>query len=175
MTIRQLDAADEDDLRALFARVPGEDRSFVEDLDDPATVRRWLGDDRAVRLVAVADDGSFAGLAAAWPRLGRSRHVGDLRLVVDPAHRRKGLGQQLARHALAEALDRGLAKLTVEVVARQQPTIDMFLALGFEPEALLRDQLRDADGALHDVILLAHLADDAAAAAALAQPESATP
>ena len=37
----------------------------------------------------------------------------------------------------------------------------MFRELGFEGEALLRDQLcSPEDGSLHDVVLLAHLTDE---------------
>jgi GNAT superfamily N-acetyltransferase len=172
MEIRPLTADDEAGLRAFFADIPLEDRGFVkEDLDDTAVLRRWLDDERGVRLVAVDDDGSVRGLGAAWPGLGRSSHVGDLRRVIAPAFRRQGLGQLLARRTLAAGLRRGLAKLTVEVVAEQQGTIDMFLEIGFEPEALLRDELRDPDGTLHDLILVSHHAEDAAAAALLASPE----
>lgn len=175
MIIREPAADDVKRLRAFFARVPDPDRGFIDDLEDPAVERRWLGDERGVRLAALADDGSFAALASAWPGHGRSSHVGALRLIVDPAHRRRGVGRVLARRTLANALERGLTKLTVEVVAEQEGTIGMFLGLGFQPEALLRDQLRDADGALHDVVLLAHLADEAASAATLAQPEPGAP
>jgi GNAT superfamily N-acetyltransferase len=172
MDIRELTATDEAALGELLRRIPDEDRGFrKEDLGDPATARRWLDDTRGIRLVAVDEDGTLAALAAAWPGLGRSAPLGEVRLVVAPEHRRHGLGQDLARRVLVGGLKRGMAKLTVEV-AEQQGTIDMFLRIGFEPAALLCDHLRDADGALHDLVLLAHRADDAAAAVALARPEA---
>ena len=39
------------------------------------------------------------------------------------------------------------------------PAIGMFEALGFEPEALLRDHVRDKTGELHDLVVLAHLVE----------------
>ncbi|HET9692286.1 MAG TPA: GNAT family N-acetyltransferase, partial [Acidimicrobiales bacterium] len=83
-------------------------------------------------------------------------HVGELRLVVDPGHRRRGWGRHLARHALAAAVMAGLTKVQVEVVADSQSLLAMFEGLGFTAEALLRDQIRDRSGALRDVVLLAH-------------------
>jgi L-amino acid N-acyltransferase YncA len=106
-----------------------------------------------------------------WPGIGRSSHVGDLRLIVAAGARRQGLGQRMARLALVEALRRGIWKLIVEVVAKEQGTIDMFLALGFVPEALLRDQLSTPDGDHEDVVLLAHLAEEAGQDALLAAPD----
>ena len=49
----------------------------------------------------------------------------------------------------------------------------MFLALGFVPEALLRDQLSTPDGDHEDVVLLAHLVEEAGQDALLAAPDDA--
>lgn len=172
MITRDLQSADAGALERLLARIPEEDRGFLkEDLSEPDILRRWLDDRRGVRLVGVAGDGELMALAAAWPGVGRSRHVGDVRLVVAPEHRRVGLGQRLARELLVRSLHRGLAKLCVEVVAEHQGTIAMFLEIGFEPEAILRDHLRDRDGALHDIVVLSHIAADAASTVVLVGPE----
>jgi GNAT superfamily N-acetyltransferase len=169
--VRPLDRTDERALREFFDAIPEDDRAFFkDDLHDTGLLRRWIDDDRGIRLVA-DDDGDLAAVCAVWPGIGRESHVGDLRLVVAAGRRRQGLGQVLARHALLEALRAGLSKVSVEVVARQQGTIDMFQGLGFEPEALLRDQLRDPGGECHDLVLLSHFVDEAASDALLAQPE----
>ena len=97
---------------------------------------------------------------------GWSDHVGEIRLVVHPAHRRAGLGRALARHALVQAVDAGLRKLVVELVADQEHAIAMFTALGFTGEALLRDHIRDRDGRLRDLVVLAHYVDETWAAMA---------
>jgi len=47
----------------------------------------------------------------------------------------------------------------VEVVADAGSAIGLFQALGFEPEALLRDHVRDRGGELRDLVVLAHLVD----------------
>ena len=174
MEARDLEHRDEAALRDFFRALPGEDRGFFkEDLDDPAILRRWIDDERGVRMALAAEDGRFAAVAAVWPGIGRSSHVGDLRLVVAAERRREGLGRLLARRALAAALRRGMWKITVEVVAEQQSTIDMFASLGFVPEALLRDQLALPGGESQDVVLLSHFADEAAQDLLLAAPDEA--
>jgi len=171
--VRALEDRDEAALRAFFQAIPEEDRGFFkEDLDEPAVLRRWIDDARGVRIVA-CDEGRVAGVAAVWPGIGRSAHVGDLRLVVARERRRQGVGQLLARHALADALREGMWKITVEVVAQEQGTIDMFMALGFVAEALLRDQLALSDGERQDVVLLSHFADEAGQDVLLAAPDEA--
>jgi ribosomal protein S18 acetylase RimI-like enzyme len=62
----------------------------------------------------------------------------------------------LARHALQLALRRGLEKVIVEVIATQQSAIAMFSGLGFDIEAILHDHIRDRQGRLQDVVILAH-------------------
>ena len=144
-------------VEALVARIPESDiNSFAEDVLAPGEVHGWLRDERGRRAVAVADDGTVAGYVAVLPLVGWSAHVGSLRVVVDPARRGQGVGRALARHGLLTGLEMQLAKLVVEVVVDAVPAIGMFEALGFEPEALLRDHVRDRAGELRDLVVLAH-------------------
>lgn len=146
-------------LEEFFRRVPESDHnSFAEDVLQPGIVRSWLEDPRTRRAVAV-EDGVVLGYVAVLPLVGWSSHVGSLRVVVDPAARGKGVGRALSRHGLMTGLELGLAKLVVEVVVDSVPAIGMFEALGFEPEALLRDHVRDKAGELHDLVVLAHLVE----------------
>lgn len=161
MDIRSLDASMAGALQAFFASIPEGDRTFFkEDVSDPETVAGWTTDTRNRRRVAVQDDGSIIGYVAVLPGVGWSSHVGEVRIVVSPHHRRQGLGRELARHGLLEALDLELSKVVVEVVADQVPAVEMFLRLGFEGEALLKDHVRDRDGEVRDLLLLAHRVDD---------------
>jgi L-amino acid N-acyltransferase YncA len=59
-----------------------------------------------------------------------------------------------------EAVELELRKMVVEVVADQEPTIAMFRSLGFDPEALLTNQVRDQSGALRDLMILAHSVEE---------------
>ena len=146
-------------LRAFFERVPESDHnSFAEDVFEPGLVESWLSDRRAHRAVAV-DDGTVIGYLAVLPQVGWSSHVGSLRVVVDPAARGRGVGRGLARSGLLAALEMRLTKIVVEVVVTSVAAIGMFEAIGFEPEALLRDHVRDKSGELRDLVVLAHLVD----------------
>jgi RimJ/RimL family protein N-acetyltransferase len=53
-------------------------------------------------------------------------------------------------------VDDGLSKLVVEVVAEQSAAVALFSGLGFSGEALLEDHIRDRDGELRDLLVLAH-------------------
>jgi L-amino acid N-acyltransferase YncA len=157
MDIRPLEAGLTSPLQEFFAAIPEGDRTFFkEDVTDADTVASWTSDTRSRRRVAVNEEGEIVGYVAVIPGVGWSSHVGEVRLVVSPQCRGKGLGRELARHALVEALELGLTKVFVEVVADQVGSVEMFLHLGFEGEALLKDHVRDRDGEVRDLLLLAH-------------------
>ena len=159
MQIRHLESGDERALRRFFARIPEGDRTFFkEDIDDLEVVARWTtpGDTRSI---AVEGDEVLGSVAVARLR-GWSSHVGEVRVIVDPAHRGRGIGRALARAAILDALELGLRKLVVEVVAEEDSTIAMFRSLGFDPEALLTNHVRDQAGDLRDLLILAQDVDD---------------
>lgn len=159
MQVRVLEQGHVPALRHFFSRVPPSDHaSFAEDVFAPGVVESWLQDSRGHRAVAQQDE-RVLGYVAVLPQVGWSSHVGSLRVVVDPAERGAGIGRELARYGLLTGLEMGLGKLVVEVVADAEPAIGMFQDIGFEPEALLRDHVRDKAGQLRDLVVLAHLVD----------------
>ncbi len=100
-------------------------------------------------------------MAALQPGVDWTSHVAELLLLVDPAVRRQQLGRTLARAMLVEGLQRGFSKVSVMIAADNEGAIDMFQKLGFQGEALLRDQLKNpADGTLRDTVILSHLVEE---------------
>ncbi|MDP9428007.1 MAG: GNAT family N-acetyltransferase [Actinomycetota bacterium] len=144
-------------LLRFFAELPEGDRTFIrEDVTDPDVVRGWSAGSPGVDRRVAVDGDRVLGYVAVLRLPGWSDHVGEVRLVVAPAGRGSGLGGELARHAVVHALEAGLTKLVVEVVADQEPALALFTGLGFTGEALLVDHVRDRDGRLRDLMVLAH-------------------
>jgi ribosomal protein S18 acetylase RimI-like enzyme len=142
----------------LFSELSERDLTLIkEDLTDSAAVRRWAA--RPGQQWVALDGQDVIGYAAVRLLPEWSDHVGELRLVVDPARRRAGVGSALARHALMEAVRAGSRKVVVELAADQENALAMFASLGFIGEALLRDHIRDRNGELHDLVMLAHFVD----------------
>jgi L-amino acid N-acyltransferase YncA len=172
MQIRPIEPGDRGAIERFIARIPEGDRSFFkEDVTDMAVVDAWVRPG-AARVVAVAGD-DVVGLVSVVPLHAWSSHVGEVRVIVDPDHRGEGVGRALARRAVLEALELGLTKMVVEVTADQDATIAMFGSLGFDPEALLRNHVRDQAGELHDLLVLAHSVEESYAAMAAAGLEDA--
>src|SRR5438093_12617954 len=138
MEIRALEARDQQAVTRFLERVPEGDRTFFkEDVDDPEVRATWMRPG-ASRSLAVDGD-TVLGYVAVVPLQGWSSHVGEVRVIVDPDHRGRGIGRALARRAVLEALQLGLTKMVIEAVADQEPAVAMFRSLGFVPEALLKD------------------------------------
>jgi ribosomal protein S18 acetylase RimI-like enzyme len=167
MEIRPLARDDRAALDRFVERVPEGDRTFFkEDVTDPDVVATWFGS-AGTRFVAV-DGGAVLGYVALSPLQGWSSHVGEIRVVVDADARGRGIGRALVRRAVLAALEAGLTKMMIEVVADQEPAIAMFRSLGFDPEALLKDHVRTRNGDLRDLMILAHAVEDSYAAMAAA-------
>jgi RimJ/RimL family protein N-acetyltransferase len=87
---------------------------------------------------------------------GWSPHVGELRVLVAPAGRDRGLGRLLIQESFLIALSLGLEKLTAQMTPDQTAAIAVFEEMGFQAEALLRDHVRDNAGEKHDIVILSH-------------------
>jgi RimJ/RimL family protein N-acetyltransferase len=157
MTVVELGPERCDALLRFFGSLPEGDLTFIkEEVTDPETVRSWANDTSPGGRWVAVDGDDVTGYAAVRPLPGWSDHVGELRLVVASARRGSGLGRELARRALVEAVSSGLSKLVVEVVADDGAALALFTDLGFTGEAVLRDHIRDRGGELRDLMVLAH-------------------
>ena len=153
--IEELDLGGIPAVPPFLARVPrGEYLFLKDDLGNPDVINAWFRNGAQIFLAYL--DEELAGLLAVIPGLGWSHHVGDFRMVVDPAKRGRGVGATLARRGLVAAVLAGLEKVTVEVLAEQQAVTSLFRDLGFTPEALLADHVRDDLGQFHDLLVLSH-------------------
>lgn len=159
ITVRAPTRADIPALAAFAAAVPAHDLLFLaRDIREPRVLDAWLANEEAgqiASLIALDGEGVVATVAALSDRYSWSSHVWDIRLLVGPAMRGKGLGRHLLDAAIIAATEAGATKLTARMTPDQAGAITLFEECGFRAEALLRDQVRDAAGAFHDLAVLA--------------------
>ena len=142
------------------AQIPPDERGFLDrTLLSPVSVAGWTQATPARRLGAFNDAGELMGLITLEPGTGWTSHVADFRLVVAPDARGSGVGRALLEAGTGLGRELGLKKLTVEVMASRNGPIEMFESFGFEREATLRRHVRDGDGNLHDLVVLARFLD----------------
>lgn len=162
ISVRRLTVADAEEFALFAATVAEGERRFLKEALETSESRfaTMVSEPGVHRLIAHLPKGVIVGMAGVFLGRGWSSHVAELRVLVSSSHRRQGVGRLLAQAALMEALEQGCSHAYIEVVAEQEALVAMFQDLGFEPEALLADFVRDGNGDLHDLMLLTHRAQD---------------
>lgn len=160
LQLARLQPSDAAALAAFAATLPAHDLLFLRrDISQPKVVAAWIEagkGDTIVTLLALRA-GAVVGCATiVRDPLSWSRHVGELRVIIDAALRGVGLGQKLTQECFAVALDIGLEKLVAQMTVDQRGAIAVFEGLGFRAEALLHDHVKDRDGKTHDIVVLSH-------------------
>ena len=164
LELARLQPGDAQALATFAAALPPHDLLFLRrDISQPKVIAAWMQAIAEGRLhsLAVRDVSDSARAlvgcsAIVVDALSWSRHVGELRVLVLPSWRGKGLGRVLIQQCFAQALDLGLDKLVAQMTVDQVAAIAVFEELGFRAEALLRDHVKDRRGEKHDLLLYSH-------------------
>lgn len=160
VTLRPMTANDKDGVLA-FARMLSEhDLLFLRrDITQEPAMADWISELKSGEIVTIlALIGSdVVGYATIHRSLLRwTAHVAELRVTVSESVRGTGIGRVLTQEAFATALAEGIEKMVAQMTLDQKGAIATFEGLGFRPEALLRDQVKDRDGNKHDLLVLSH-------------------
>lgn len=159
-TLRPMMALDEAAVLAFAQALPGHDLLFLpRDISQPKVLAAWIKEierGELTSLLAVRGETVLGCGALVRNPLSWSAHVGEIRVVVSRSVRGQGVGRALSQEVFALALSLGLEKISAQMTVDQVGAIAIFEGLGFRGEALLRNHVRDRDGALHDIVVLGH-------------------
>ncbi len=158
ISVRAPTRGDAGALARFAGAMPEHDLLFLaRDIREPKVLEAWLRsqeEGHIASLVAVSGGDVVATIAALSDRFSWSPHVWDVRLLVAPAARGKGLGRKLLGAIVDQAIAAGAGKLTARMTPDQAGAITLFEECGFRAEAMLKDQVRAPDGSLHDLAVL---------------------
>lgn len=166
VSVRPMTYEDAGALHTFFQAIPDEDLLFLRrDVTDRDVIESWAEDvvsGQTVTLLAERD-GTIVGEASIHRnRVPWTAHVGEIRVVVDAEHRQLGLGSALVQAIFLEALALDIEKIVAEMTTDQKGAIAVFQSLGFRPEGMLRQHVRDRRGEKRDLVVMAHEVHDAA-------------
>ena len=160
VVIKRMTADHGAEIAAFVKTLSSHDLLFLRrDIGEPKVVEAWMSEIREGRVQSLTAyaDGTLVGYTAIIvEKLSWSRHVGELRVLVGPSMRGKGLGRALIQECFAQALELGLEKLCAQMTVDQTAAIAVFEELGFRAEAVLQKHVKDRQGRLHDLALLGH-------------------
>lgn len=158
VVIRDLKIVDLERLLAFYKNLPPDDRLYLKvDVTDREVVRRriLLADQGNVfRLAAFAGDKIAADGMLEVREEDWQRHQGELRVIVDPAFRRRGLGLVLMRELYFIAAERKIRTVVAKFMRPQEDARRICRALGFREESLLPDYVLDREGKPQDLVIM---------------------
>lgn len=158
VTLRMMTPADGPLMLDFAQQLPYHDLLFLRrDITRPEGIEKWTHDIESGAIHSVIAENSTRVLG--YSTLHRndhewSMHVAELRVLVAPQARGTGLGRLLTREAFGLALSIGIEKVVARMTLDQTGARTVFEELGFRPEALLKDEVKDRAGKKHDVLFL---------------------
>ena len=157
LLLRPLSKKDRAGLVDLFARASREDLEyFRDDAADADVVGGWVDNldlKRVYPLVAIVGD-RIVGDATLHFRKRYHRHVAWVRIFLDRAYRRRGIGTAMLSGLIELARRLGLHQLYVEVVSNQAQVIKALQDLGFQRAVTLGDYFMTSTGDTLDMMVL---------------------
>ncbi|GAB4332493.1 MAG: hypothetical protein Kow0010_18410 [Dehalococcoidia bacterium] len=159
VVLRPMTAGDTGALAQFFLRVPEDDRFFLkEDVTSPKVLQRWADEldyDRALPLLALKDGDVIADVVLLRHRGGSRSHMAEIRPVIAPEYRGKGLGVIMMRDLIEIACDAELNQVVFEFVKDvQDDAIEAAKFLGAFVVAEVPEMAVDMHGRPHDVVYL---------------------
>jgi len=156
--LRYLEQGDAPAILAFARSLPAHDLLFLRrDITNEEQVNSWLHEARTglATTVLALDGPAVVGYATvAADGLTWTRHVRELRVMVAPDLRGKHLGRTLVEQAFAVAHAQGAKKMVAQMTVDQEGAVNSFQRLGFQREAVLRSQVMDREGQLHDLQIM---------------------
>ena len=159
MKLRQLRPNDAQALFDFFQEVPSYDRFYLrDDVASRAVIEDWcahIDPLRVLPLVVEVDGNIVAEGTLHRRRHAVRRHIGEIRIVVDPKFRGRGLGTHLMHQLLEHAYGQQMERVIIELVAgKEEPAIRVAREIGFRKVAEFKGHIRDMDGIYHDLQVL---------------------
>lgn len=158
LLLRAMNKQDERALMDFFEDLEDADRLYMRnDVSSYRVIREWfntLNYNRVFPLLAVKGGRIVANATLHRKPFGWMRHVGEIRIVVSPEFRRRGLAYTMFTELIHTAEEAGLDKLTAEMAVSQAGAIEVFRKMGFKEETTLKGYIKDARDNVHDLLVM---------------------
>ena len=158
LVLKAMNKQDERILMDFFEDLYESDRQYLRnDVSNYRVVREWFNNlnyNRVFPLLAVHEGRIVANATLHRKPFGWMRHVGEIRIVVSPSFRKRGLASVMFTELIHTAEEAGLEKLIAEMAVTQVGAIEVFRKMGFKDEAVLKGYIRDAKDEVHDLLIM---------------------
>lgn len=161
VTFRLMTPDDRDRVLAFVKSLPEEDLYYlINDIRNPAGMNRWIEgivDRSMITILAISPRDELLGYATLRSgQLRWTRHLGEIRIMVSPKARGRGVGKLLGKEVFAAAHDTDMRRIFARVTSKQMPARYLFQHLGFHIEALLAECVIDNEGRTQDMMFMSY-------------------
>jgi len=164
IVLRPLEERDIERLIAFFSKIPSSDLIiYKDDVSRWETVESWFISPKYTKvfqLVALKDEeivakGTLHQEGLYW------KNTAEIKLIVHPEYRGKGLGSQMFKVLLTEGLNHRFEKIVVRFTSDNTSFIRILDRFGFKPEAVLRCYVKDEEsGQYKDLVVATYSFED---------------
>ena len=159
VTLRPLADGDQDALFKMFHRFPKEELWFLnQDVNDPDLIDGWvrnLDSKRVVSIIALLEGRVISNAVLMMKDYGAKKHIGKIRIAVDPAMREKRLGTWMLLDLINMAVAIGLKILVMRLIEdRDIAVIQGVKKLDFVERAIFKDHVLDMEENPHNLVIL---------------------
>jgi L-amino acid N-acyltransferase YncA len=158
VTIKNLTIDDLDRLMSFYRTLPEEDLKYLRvDVTNRNIVKQRIefadaGD--IFRIIALKGDSIIADGALELTTEERSRHQGELRVIVAEEFRRKGVGMIIMRELYFLAIEKKVEKVVAKMMKPQVAARNICKTLGFHEELVIPDDVKDQTGKSQDLVIM---------------------
>ena len=158
VSVRPIEPSDAERFYWFLGGITDEDRKYLRvDVRNRNLVMERVRNpdpERCFRLVAEDEREIVAEAALETYGPGWEEDVGEMRLLVAPHYRGRGLGRLLAREIYLQGFRLRLKRLVARAMRPQLGARRILKRLGFVQEAMLPDHVKDTEGHRQDLIIM---------------------
>jgi len=141
-----------------FSRLTPSVLQYVRnDVTNPQVLDKWFAQldyKKVFPLLGLFENRVVADATLHRVTHGWRKHLGNIRIVVDPEFQEKGLGTFMINELVDLAHEFGLEKLMVEFPLKAHGALAMFKKNGFSPRAVIEGLMKGRHGENLDVVIM---------------------
>ena len=158
LTLRPMTRDDEHSVYMFFSSLPEESRRYLRnDVTNRKIIAQWmrqLNYDKTIPIMAEYNGKIIASTTLHLQTFGWGRHVGEVRMVIDPALQGRGLSGLLFDEISRVGEKIGLKKLVARIVTARAEVIKAFENSGFSRVAVLEKYVKDMRQQYADIAIM---------------------
>ena len=164
LTVRPMSEKDGAKVLMFLKKLPLEHRLFLrDDVADEKTVKDWIKNlnyKRVIPMMGEVDRKIVANGTVHFSQLRWMKHVGEIRILVDPKYRGLGIGRAIIHELFGLGISGGMERIMATQMDSEEFLISVLISLGFYEVARIPKHVKDMKGIKHDLVVLVAEAQD---------------